>query len=130
MFAFFAKKPAVPMISQAEHVRIVAEKVGEARKDLIAERDQFRNQAAGLRIQNDTHVELGRAAERRMQGLVAERDGLLRDKLSESERANLAEQRVNDLLDQNKALKPDAEKYRERCRRDREHAANKRKRAA
>jgi len=44
----------------------------------------------------------------------------------ETVRADLAEQRVNDLLDQIKALKPDAEKYRERCRRDREHAASKR----
>lgn len=59
-------------------------------------------------------------------------EGLLRDKLAESERANLAEQRVNSLLAEIAALRPDAEKYRERCRRDREHAENarERKRAA
>lgn len=59
-------------------------------------------------------------------------EGLLRDKLAESQRANLAEQRVNSLLDEIAALRPDAEKYRERCRRDREHAENARvrKRAA
>ncbi|WP_311271259.1 hypothetical protein [Sphingobium sp. WCS2017Hpa-17] len=31
---FWNKKPAEPTITMAEHVRIVAEKVGEARKDL------------------------------------------------------------------------------------------------
>jgi hypothetical protein len=64
--------------------------------------------------------------------LQAVSKGILRDKLAESQRANLAEQRVNSLLDEIAALRPDAEKYRERCRRDREHAENARvrKRAA
>ncbi|RSU58049.1 hypothetical protein [Sphingobium yanoikuyae] len=54
--------------------------------------------------------------------------GILRDKIAESERANLAEQRINSLLAEIAALRPDAEKYRERCRRDREHAENARER--
>lgn len=44
----------------------------------------------------------------------------------ETVRADLAEQRVDSLLAEIAALRPDAEKYRERCRRDREHAAAKR----
>jgi hypothetical protein len=52
--------------------------------------------------------------------------GLLRDKLVESERAKLAEQLVNSLMDEIKALKPDAEKHREKLRRDRAYVTSKR----
>lgn len=56
--------------------------------------------------------------------LQAVSKGILRDKIAESERANLAEQRVNSLLDEIAALRPDTEKHREKLRRDREHAEN------
>lgn len=47
----------------------------------------------------------------------------------ETVRADLAEQRVRDLLDAIDALKPHAEKYREKLLRDREHAAARRAKA-
>lgn len=99
-----------PTVSKSYHDRIVMEKNGEIRRHL-------------QRIDGQFH-EIGE--------LKAQAAGRLRDKLAESERANLAEQRVNSLLDEIAALRPDAEKYRERCRRDREHAENarERKRAA
>jgi hypothetical protein len=80
---------------------------------------------------NRTHDALIESRDERRQ-LTERSNGILRDKHAESQRANLAEQRVNSLLDEIAALRPDAEKYRERCRRDREHAENARvrKRAA
>lgn len=37
MFEFFKRKPKEETVSAADHVRIVAEKVGQARKGIIAE---------------------------------------------------------------------------------------------
>ena len=54
-------------ISTAEHVWIVAEKVGEARKDLQRENE-------GLRAQNETHINLGRTREKHICRLIMERD--------------------------------------------------------
>lgn len=87
-------------------------------------RDAIASAAAKVRTEKASEATIGR--------LQRSSEGLLRDKLAESQRANLAEQRVNSLLDEIAALRPDAEKYRERCRRDREHAENARvrKRAA
>jgi len=65
--AFWNKKSTEPMISQAEHVRIVSEKVGEARKDL-------QQQISGLQIQNETHLALSKAERRRHEAVVADRD--------------------------------------------------------
>ncbi|WP_375187716.1 hypothetical protein [Sphingobium yanoikuyae] len=114
MFGLFNKRPThqpaeeSTTVSKSYHDRVVMEKNGEIRRHL-------------QRIDGQFH-EIGQ--------LKAQAAGILRDKIAESERANLAEQRVNSLLAEIAALRPDAEKYRERCRRDREHAANKRKRAA
>lgn len=70
--AFWKKKaPVEPMISQAEHDALKV-----ALNDMLASRDQYRNQAAGLRIQNETHVELGQSRERQFKQVVAERDDL------------------------------------------------------
>ena len=93
-----------PTITMAEHVRIVAEKVGEARKDLLADVQQERETAGRL---------LGKNVALRSE--VAELSAKLGEAMSTIS-----------------ALRPDAEKYRERCRRDREHAENARvrKRAA
>lgn len=46
----------------------------------------------------------------------------------ETVRADLAEQRINRLLDEIESLRPDAEKHRERLCRDREYVAAKRAR--
>lgn len=51
---------------------------------------------------------------------------LSRRKDEETVRADLAEQRVRELLDAIDALQPHAEKYRAKLLRDREHAANRR----
>lgn len=58
--------------------------------------------------------------------LQRENSGLLRDKLNESARANLAEKRVRSLLDEVDALTPDAQKWRDRKKADREYRAEKR----
>lgn len=98
----------------------------------------------GLKTQIETHIILGRSERERnkrisaardalaaeLATLKAERDGLLNEALNLSSRAKLAETRVNTYLDEIEALKPDALKYRERLRRDREAMAAKRKRNA
>jgi chromosome segregation ATPase len=59
--------------------------------------------------------------------LKAERDGILRDKIAEAERSDQAVSRGLALMREIEALRPDALKYRERLRRDREALAAKRK---
>lgn len=58
--------------------------------------------------------------------LKAERDGILRDKLNESARAKSLAAELAEAMKAIEALRPDAEKHRERLRRDRDSAAAKR----
>jgi chromosome segregation ATPase len=118
MFAFFKRDPEPDMIRLDAHKEILA----DAEKDTQRERDtaaRLLGKSVALRSEVATlSAELAT--------LKAERDGILRDKLAESERAKLAEQRVNSLLDEIAALKPDADKHREKLRRDRAYVTSKR----
>jgi chromosome segregation ATPase len=118
--------PQQQTITLAEHVRIVAEKVGEARKGLQTSLTASESRGNNWRASAFKAARRIEDLETELATLKAERDGILRDKLAESERAKLAEQRVNSLLDEIAALKPDAEKHREKLRRDRAYVTSKR----
>lgn len=113
--------PEQQTITLTDHVRIVAEKVGEARKDLLAEAQQERETSARLLERNIT-------LQGRVDVIEAANHGLLRDKLAESDRAKSLAAELAEVMKTIEALRPDAEKHRERLRRDREYVANKRAR--
>ncbi len=111
MFAFFKREPEPDMIRLDTHKEIVA----EIEKDAQADRET----AARILHRN---IEL----QGRVDVLEAANFGLLRDKIAESRRADSAAGQLDEALRTIDDLRPDAEKYRERLRRDRESAAAKR----
>ena len=124
--AFWKKKePAEPMISKAEHDRIVAA------NDRIALTG--RQSLHVLIKQKDEEIGYFQVENARLLAelatLKAERDAILRDKKLETARRTEAVSHTIAFTREIEALKPDALKYRERLRRDREALAAKRKRA-
>lgn len=114
MFAFFKREPEPDMIRLDTHKEIVA----EIEKDAQAERETV----ARILQRN---IEL----RGRVDVLEAANHGLLRDKIAESKRADNLSGQLDEVLKTIDDLRPDADKYRERLRRDRENAAVKRAKA-
>lgn len=111
MLAFFKRAPEPDMIRLDTHKEIVA----EIEKDAQAERET----AARILQRN---IEL----QGRVDVIEAANHGLLRDKIAESKRADILAGQLDEALKTITDLRPDAEKHRERLRRDRESAAAKR----
>lgn len=101
---------------------VTRKKYEAALADLQAERDAVYESYS---VKHDALLEARQelSFQKRQVANLAER------KDQETVRADLAEQRVNRLLDEIEALRPDAMKHRERLRRDRENAAAKRAKA-
>lgn len=109
------------LMTVREHRAVVKHKdtLFELRGEVVADRD-----AKIARLEA-----VCKALRTELATLKAERDGILRDKIAETDRSNKAVSRGLELIREIEALKPDALKYRERLRRDREALAAKRKRA-
>lgn len=92
------------LMTVREHERVLPQRVALAVK-FLAERDQH---IRGLQIQNQTHVELGRAREKQFQRAIVDRDALAAELATlKAERDSLLEDKMamaHDINDLRKAL--------------------------
>lgn len=102
--------------------RTLGQKVSIALKRLEEARNNaFRNRQMALTL--EAKVE---ALSAELATLKVERDGLMRDKLAEANRVKSLSGELREAMKAIADLRPDAEKHRERLRRDREYVAAKR----